>query len=333
METRVYEDFGHWTEVERCQKSTELARVKPGWRIEEGILDLTQPAVAQYVESELNRQINDYQTDLIRLAYDCYFPFEGLSVERDGFRENARWRYYEKFEEIFDRARQRYPHITWQNCSAGIGRGGLGMTQRFQEAYIGDGLWLPQVLLCYAGRSLAFPPEMFVVAHGAVREQALGRPSNLDTFLRCQFTLSVPQLYSGMIAPSVKSLHPERLERFRHYANLYKTFIRPLWPTSRVFHHEPVNRSGGVESSPWFAMEFSSPDKRKGWATIVRVGYTDDDGYLFKPKGLDLGKTYRVTFDSTGSSIDVRGLELVRDGLAIPLESRIESELLLFEAK
>ena len=191
---------------------------------------------------------------------------------------------------------------------------------------------MPQVVQVISGRTLAFPPEMFVVAHGAVREQALGRPANFDTYLRCQFTLSIPQLFAGMIGPSLDALSPERLERFQHYVSLYKKFIRPLWRTCRVYHHQPINHRGGVDSSPWFCMEFAGPDRNKAWATIVRISSSGQDTFQFHPKGLDAGKTYRVTLDSTGSQLDLEGWKLIRDGLAIPLEMRTESELLLFEA-
>lgn len=220
-----------------------------------------------------------------------------------------------------------------QNCSAGIGRGGMGMVGRFHEAYMTDGLWFPHILMIYSGRTTAFPPEIFNIAFGAVREQALGRPENFNTFLRCQFTLCLPQLFAGMVAPSLDHLSQERLELFQHYAEIYKTFIRPLWPTAEVYHHEPVNMNSQVDTSGWFAMEFTAPDKSRGWATIVRIGLTQDNAYLFKPKGLDPGKTYRVTFDSAGSTIKIDGWQLIRDGLAILLETRISSELLLFELK
>ena len=50
----------------------------------------------------------------------------------------------------------------------------------------------------------------------------------------------------------------------QYYAKLYKEFIRPIWPTSRVYHHAPINLRGDVESSPWFAMEFAARDRTRG---------------------------------------------------------------------
>ena len=325
--------FGLWTEPERISENPVITEKHPDWLMPHGNLDLTKPSVAAYVESELQRQIDEYHLDLIRIAYDTHYTGEGAEYLRHGIAENNYWRFYEVFDDIYTRIHVNNPDLIMQNCSAGIGRGGIGMVGRFHEAYMTDGLWFPHILMIYSGRTLAFPPEIFNIAFGAVREQALGRPENFNTFLRCQFTLCLPQLFAGMVAPSLDKLSEEHLERFRHYAGIYKTFIRPLWPTAKVYHHEPVNRDSQVDTSPWFAMEFCTPDRSRGWATIVRMGQTQDNAYRFKPKGLDSGKTYRVTFDSTASTITIAGWQLIRDGLAIPLETRISSELLLFESK
>jgi hypothetical protein len=57
------------------------------------------------------------------------------------------------------------------------------------------------------------------------------------------------------------------------------------------------------------------------------------DTYVLRPRGLDPGKSYRVTFDSMGTTATVDGLSLMRDGLPIRLESNLSSELLLFEVQ
>ncbi len=85
-------------------------------------------------------------------------------------------------------------------------------------------------------------------------------------------------------------------------------------------------------STGWFRMEFATPDRAKAWATIVRVGSSNSPVYVFKPRGLDRGKTYRLTFDSTGETVTMTGMELVRGGVPVRLESVMSSELLLLEA-
>jgi putative component of membrane protein insertase Oxa1/YidC/SpoIIIJ protein YidD len=133
-------------------------------------------------------------------------------------------------------------------------------------------------------------------------------------------------------SPSLGELNPQVRERFLHYVKIYKEFIRPLLPTCKMYHHAPVSSHGGVESTDWFAMEFAAPDRTKGWATIVRIGESESDTYPFRPRGLDPGKTYRVTFDSMSTTATIDGLRLLQEGVPIRRESLASSELLLFEA-
>lgn len=98
-----------------------------------------------------------------------------------------------------------------------------------------------------------------------------GKPESLDSILRLTFSLANPGLFSSIVPPCVDALSPWCRERFLHYGAIYKEFIRPLLPTCKVYHHEPVNCSGGVESGPWFAMEYAAPDRSQGWALVVRA--------------------------------------------------------------
>jgi hypothetical protein len=100
-----------------------------------------------------------------------------------------------------------------------------------------------------------------------------------------------------------------------------------------VYHLAPVNAPGGVESSDWFGMEFTSPDQQKGWATIIRLSKSTSENYLFKPKGLDGRRKYSVTFDNTAKTQLIDGEALMRDGLSIRLPPDSASELLLFEGR
>jgi alpha-galactosidase len=271
--------------------------------------------------------------------------------------ENNYWRYYEVFYDLYERLQKKYPQLILQQCAAGGARNDLGTASRFHETYLTDGLSIPRELQIYSGLTLGLPPEIFVILHGADGGIGMGKPNNLDTILRITYTLSTPQVFVGAVAPSVEELAPQRRERFQHYASLYKQFIRPLLPTCRLYHHEPANAHGGVESSPWFTMEFAAPDRSKGWATIIRMRNGPGDmfvhkygnevvndpvattsplwqaeHYRFKPHGLDPARTYRLTFDSLGTSVTMDGLRLIQEGIELQLENVGMSELLLFEA-
>jgi alpha-galactosidase len=352
--------FGLYLEAEggRCDhRASKIGREHPEWFGPHDVLNLTIPEAAAWMESEIVRLIEAYGLDLYRLDYNPGFTYDGPFTARDGLAECNYWRYYEAFYAIYERLRCNYPNVILQQAAAGGARNDLGTASRFHETYLTDGLAIPQELLVYSGLTLGLPPEILLIMHGADGQFGFAKPQNLDTVLRITFTLATPQVFVGTVAPTVEELDPHRRERFLRYAAILKQFIRPLLPTCNMYHHEPVNSRGGVESSPWFAVEFTAPDRAKGWATIVRArngpgdrfvyAYRErcDDSplpcpgaewqhdiYVFKPRGLDPGRTYRVTFDSLDSAATIEGLRLLREGVPVRLENAGMSELLLFEA-
>jgi len=313
---------GDWTRCKTCQEHPDwfLPRFK-------NILNLTKPEVAAHVEAQLTRMIDRYQLDLYRHDFNTPFTGELGETQREGFQENDYWRYYQSWYGILERLHKKYPNLILQQAAAGGMRNDLGMASRWHEPYLTDGLNMPHVLQNYAGQTLALPPENFVTAFGIPANSP--NRGHFDTQLRVTFSLGTPWL--APIAPQLSDVSPEQLEAYRHYVGLYKQFIRPLLPNCRMYHHVPANAQGGVDSSPWFAVEFTSPDRTKGWATLVRMRQGAPATYRFKPRGLDAAKTYRLTWDSTRSSTLIDGLRLMSAGVPIRLESALSSELLLFE--
>ena len=351
--------FGLYIEAEAGRgrvTESQIYREHPEWFGPKDILNLTIPAAAAWMEAEIVRVIETYNLDLYRLDYNPQFTYDGPVTVRHGITENNYWRYYEVFYDLYERLQKKYPELILQQCAAGGARNDLGTASRFHETYLTDGLSLPRELQIYSGLTLGLPPENLLILHSADGEMGIGKPQNFDTVLRLSFATSIPQIFVGSVAPSVAELSPERQARFCHYAKIFKAFIRPLLPTCKVYHHEPVNAWGGVASSPWFVMEFASPERTHGWALLVRLrnGAGDryvhqyknevtkdearlvserdcEERYRFYPRGIDPARTYRLTFDSLATSIRIDGLRLQQEGLAIRLENVGMSELLLFE--
>lgn len=332
--------FGLYGEIEKASASSQVAREHPDW-IEwhkpYPVLDLARPEVAQWMESQLCRIIEDYQLDLWRLDFNTptSAPFEGAASQRGDVAENNFWRYYDAYYAIFDRIHAKYPDLILQQAACGGGRNDLGNVARFHEQYLTDGLRLPYEAQSFCGQTLSLPPESILIAHGADGGCGVGHAENLETNLRLMFTLSTPWLFAGAVGRSVDEMNPHRAEAFRRYVDLYKGFIRPILPTSRVYHHAPISVDGGVESGGWFAMEMAAPDRSRGWATLMRtrIGGGCTSEFILRPRGLDPGRTYRVTFDSMGCRGTVPGIQLMRDGLTFRLETLASSEVVLFEAQ
>ena len=335
--------FGLYTEVEGGRGNwwkSQLFKDHPDWFGPNYILRLDRPEVAAYMETELRRIIDKYDLDLYRHDFIPGYTYEWLSSVQGSFTENNYWRYYKNYYGVWDRIHRDYPDLILQMCSNGGTREDLAMMSHFHETYSNEGSLvynpeqfvnysqenyyaLPPMFPAYAGKTVTLPPEVLVYGVHPFEP--------LDTHLRVMFTLSTPWIIDGP-AGSLETLKPHVKERYLHYANLYKTFIRPMWPTCKVIHHSPVSPTTGVESSSLFAMEFVSADQTKAWATIVRASENPKE-YLFKPKGLNPKFNYEVTFDSSGQTKRISGAKLIEQGLSIYLESVLASELLLFEAE
>lgn len=326
--------FGMYLEFERVntwnsgteESASDVAREHPDWIGPKCILDLSNPEAAAYAESELIRCIEEYQLDWYFLDFNPLHTGEWDSTERDGILENKHWRYYEAFYGIMERVQAKYPDLILQQAAAGGGRNDLGMVGCFHETYLTDGLEIPRVLQDYSGQTLAFPPEILTIGFG---EGAHRNSGHFETHLRNMFTLATPLVFA--VAPNLDMLTPLRRERYLRYVELYKTFIRPLLPGCRMYHHAPANARRGVEDGGWFAVEYASADGNKGWATIVRIGPSESDVYHLFPRGLDAGATYRVTMDNRDQTVCLDGWRLLQDGIRLRLEAVGSSELLLFE--
>ena len=147
------------------------------------------------------------------------------------------------------------------------------------------------------------------------------------------FQLRVPLfghwVISG-VSPSLKEINPEVKERITNHIKIYKDFIRPMLSTCRVFHHTTVLK--GLEPEGWCVLEYVSSDASRGIAGLFRLAGKGNEEYLFRPRGLDISRQYKVTFDNKGKSIKKEGLELEQKGLVIRLGKPLTSELVLFES-
>src|SRR6201999_2231540 len=83
--------------------------------------------------------------------------------------------------------------------------------------------------------------------------------------------------------------------------------------------------------TPWVVLEYASPDANRAMATLFRTSAFGDSTFKFVPRGLDVSRTYRVTFRNRNQTIVRTGFELMQNGVSVPLEVAGTSEMLLFQ--
>jgi alpha-galactosidase len=328
--------FGLWMEPESIGHASQLRRDHPDWEMQRngdlaarrnarpgGLLDITRPEVAAWVESQMAAVLERHDLDFFRLDFNTR-AFEDGNRVVDGVVENLNWRRVEALYGILDRLRARFPRVIFENCASGGARTDLGILRRFHTTWISDWQREPRGVQILNGTTLALPPEICNRLFGPIGFEFAA--ADFDYQLR--EPLFGHAMYKGA-APTLHELDPVARDRIAHHVRLYKEFMRPILPTARVYHHTPVLPM--TELTGWCVLEYASPDAERGYAGLFRLNPVGEDAFDFRPRGLARGRRYRVTFENERETAEMSGLELTR-GIPIRLERALTSQLLLFEA-
>lgn len=141
--------FGIWVEPEMINPKSELYEKHPDWVITAAnreldpqrnqlILDLSNPAVQEYVYNVLDKLVSDNK-GISYLKWDCnrYITNAGSKYLKDK-QSHLFVEYPRAILRIMERFRKKYPHITMMVCSGGGGRIDYGSMKYFQEFWPSD---------------------------------------------------------------------------------------------------------------------------------------------------------------------------------------------------
>lgn len=291
-----------------------------------GVLDLTDPKVAGWMEDQICRVVTEQELDFFRL--DANFQLgPGHCSVRDEFVENNYWRYYESLYGIFDRLRERFPDLILENCAGGGGRTDLGQVRRFSHTWVTDWQVPPRSFSITNGMTIALPPEY-------VDRQMIG--TGMNNHLAGEFDfqnrlcLFGRPTIAGILQPPDAAANPILLGKIKDMVKLYKEFVRPMMDTGRIYHHTPTITQRDPEGIG--VLELASRDRTKAIAGIFRLLGFDQQEYLLKFRGLDPSRCYKVTCGNSGSTFVTYGKDLVYAGIPIRLETPVTSELIVCEA-
>jgi len=334
---RVHEKgmlFGLWMDAERVGAESWVAREHPEWLAHRydgraemgGMLDMTNPEAAHWLEEQITRVISEHELDFFRLDYNVGNLGPGGQTERHGFVENGYWRYYEAVYGMFGRLRARFPRVIFENCASGGARTDVGMVRHFNHTWITDWQIAPRSFSITNGMSMALPPER-IDRLGAGMGQWLHRTAELDFHNRLPLFVHPTLGWTHVLGAKP---NPLQITSCRHMTDIYKHFVRPFHATSRIYHHTPVVK--GFDPQGWGVLELAARDKSRAIVGLFRLSDPAEPEYLLRMRGIDLSRRYRVTFDNSGETVALDGFTLAKQGLPIRLETPLTSELLLVEA-
>ena len=323
--------WGLWMDAERIGAKSRVATEHPEWLAADvtgqpntgGLLDLANPRVAEWMEQQIIRVIEDNKLDFFRLDYNTH-PGPGIRVERDQYIENGYWRYYDTLYAIYDRLRARFPDVVFENCAGGGGRTDLGLVRRFCHTWVTDWQIAPRSFVITNGMTMALPPEhvdRLLAGQSGHTTAEYDFQSRLLLFVR-------PSL--GLLEPLGAERNPHLLARTRHWLALYKEVVRPFISTARIYHHTPC--VPGPDPQGWGVLELTAEDRSRGICGLFQLSAPTQAEYVLRLRGLDVSRKYRVTFDNDGHTCEVDGFVLMKQGVTIRLEAALTSELLIYEA-
>jgi len=325
--------FGLWVEIEAAGAASKLRKEHPDWILTRNgqpvangrELDVANPVVAKWMESEIARLIRKYDLDVFRIDYNMSTEEDGNQV-REGFVENSLWRHVENLYAMFDHLRQQFPGVIFQNCAGGGGRLDWGIMRRFDNTELSDWLRLPRAAKILNGMTWVLPPEILLRTFGT-EVSDLQSDGDIDSQMR-EVQMSLP-IFRG-VSPSLPEFNPILRDKIRAGVDLYKHEIRSILRDSEVYHHTPL--TDYLSQTPWVVLEYASPDKSRAVATLFRTSGLEDPVYRFVPRGLDGSGHYKVTFQSRRETTELSGVQLMQEGIPVRLETAGTSEMLLFES-
>jgi alpha-galactosidase len=277
------------------------------------------------MESEIARIIQKYDLDMFRIDYNSTVNDGGNQI-KDGFVESTMWRHVDNLYAMFDRLRARFPRVIFQNCAGGGGRLDLGILRRFHNTELSDWMRAPRGLKILNGMTWILPPEILLRTFGT---EVGDHATDGDLDLQLRTVMMSRPIFRG-ISPSLEDFNPILHKRIQISMELYKRTVRPIMVGSRVYHHTPMTPL--LEPSPWVVLEYAARDSRRGVVTLFRTSGAGDPVYILRPRGLDAGRTYRVTFCNREQTAELSGTVLMRDAIAVRLEDDLTSEMVLFES-
>ncbi len=322
--------FGMWMEPEAIGPLSRVAQEHPEWltvsftsHSKKKQLDLTNPEAAAWAESEILRVIEENKLDVFRLDHNNHIDMWHGRAEQNGKSACGILRHYDAVYGIYERLRKRFPDLVMENCASGGSRTDIAMVKRFTHTWVSDWQVAPRSVAITNGMTMCLPPEyvdrlisgMYCHTRGSldlqVRHTLFGRPSTND--------------YNCVGS----QMNPAQIDFVKHSLDLYKCFVRPMAGKDLIFHHTPeVN---GTQPTGVCILERAAEDCSRSMIGIFNLCAAGERTETVYPRGLDIGKTYRVTLDNSGGCTTVSGYCLQNEGVRVTLNGALQSELILIE--
>lgn len=184
--------FGLWFEPEMISIDSELYQKHPEWMIRapkatpspgrhQFVLDMTRPAVIDYLYKLMSHMIESAHLDYIKWDMNRHIT-EMFSSALDRSQQlELPHRYILGVYQLYNRLTNAYPDVLFESCASGGGRFDLGMMYYAPQAWTSDDTDAVERLLIQFGTSYGYPQTMMGAHVSAVPNDQTGRITSLKT--------------------------------------------------------------------------------------------------------------------------------------------------------
>ncbi len=315
--------FGLWVEIENAGVESTLAREHPGWFLQfngEPIrkdnryqLNFAKPEVRAWAAATLDRLVRDYRLDWVKIDYniDIGEAFDPSGADRPG---DVLYRHVLGYYRWLDELRARHPGLIVENCSSGGLRFDLGILAHTHSTWLSDIVEPVASLQLGYGCTLEFTPG--VCNHWMVGDRDDGRVDASKPPAWWDFLFRVPMNGQFGVSSRVFDWPPALVKRAAENIVLYKR-LRSTIAAADVYHLTPPPPHR--DPIGWMAIEYAAPEGGRSIVMAYRLGRSEPSA-VFKPRGLDPDRDYRVLVDGT-DRMRATGRTLARDGISVSLDS------------
>jgi alpha-galactosidase len=300
-----------WFEPERAKGETWLRMHHPEWLLDGTLLNLANPAAAQWLTDHIDHVITEQGIDIYRQDFNID-PLEywrkNDSPDRQGLTEN---RHVQAYLAFFDSLRKRHPKLIIDGCAGGGRRMDLESLRRTVILHPTDYKYND------SATKQAFHQTLFqwIPFYGA--NSGFQETINPYAF-RSSHTLSIMLAYDMRRTDLDYELLKKLCEEWKSIAPCYYGDFYPLTMCTRT-------------EDTWMAWQFHLPDEDKGIIEVFRRSKNDHDNLILQLKGLKHKTKYRVTDVDSGFSTMWKGRDLMEKGIAIKIESSPGSALVIYQ--
>lgn len=331
--------FGIWIEPEMVNPDSDLAKRHPEWVVQSGkrdklpmrnewVLDLSNPQVQDFVFHTFDEVVS-LSPHISYIKWDANRHVDNVgSTYLSADKQSHFWyEYVNGLYRVYERIREKYPHIIIQLCSSGGGRLDYGALKYHDEFWASDNTNAIDRLYIQYGSNLFFP--------------AIATASHVSTSPNHQTDMMIPLKFRFDVAMSGRlgmELQPKDIVgeeyRFAKQAiDCYKQ-IRPIVQLGDLYRMiSPYDPNG------WVSHMYVDKEKKKAVFFAYSLKYHGRTTYFETTmKGLDPDKQYKVTeLNRQGGSVFsadgclFSGEYLMKAGVILNIGNAFSSAVLLVE--